>query len=190
MLIIFLIVISFCCHSSMQVFDDANDINGYYFGSDKSFTSVFVRLAGDTAFADFILFQKYPRDLLTDTLLWEPGNRKFFGHHTFILQKDKNYFVYTNENSMVFDKQLSIKIKPNESYYKNYLNEYKNSAFLYKYYKEYLKSKENKEEARKQFQKQLKEYGFETMMDTLNHKAFIEEVEKFKTKLHTLGRHP
>lgn len=47
----------------------------YYHG-----TGVFVKVNADTAIADFIFIQKYPRELLTDTLFYDEKTQTWDGY--------------------------------------------------------------------------------------------------------------
>lgn len=182
--IIFIVFLfSFCCNIQKQVLIDTKISDGYYYGNDKLFTNVFVKVAGDTALIDFILFQKYPRELLSDTLLYYASNHMFSGRTTNILLKNGRNYICTNQESMVFDKKVEIKLKPNETYYKKHINEYKNYAVWHQCYKEYLMNNDNKDDARMYFQVQSKKKNIKSMLDTYSHKYFLKELDKFKSEL-------
>ncbi len=156
---------------------------GYYYGSDKLFTNVFVKIVNDTAIIDFILIQKYPRELLNDTLLYNSDNQIFLGRISNLRINNDIKYVCNNEMSLIFGKNIKIRIKQNKAFYEKHIDEYKNYAVWYEFYKKYIDNYDNKEDARRYFQDQEKKYKIKLMLDTLKHKDFVEELEKFKNEL-------
>ncbi len=154
-----------CYNLSDQVFYDTKILNGYYYGNDKMFTSVFVKISGDTAFVDFIFFQKYPRELLSDTLFYQ-DNHIFTGRIVNILPESNKYYICTNQESKVFGNKVKIKIKSNELYYQKHIDEFKNYAVWHECYSEFMRKNDYKNEADKYFRELSKKNNIKLKIDT------------------------
>lgn len=174
---------SICWNSQKPAFIEAKISDGYYYGNDKLFTNVFVKVAGDTALIDFIFYEKYPRELHSDTLLYNAINHMFFGRTSNILKKNGGNYICTNQESMIFGKKVEIKLNSDESYYKMHLNEYKNYAVWHQCFKEYLNNNDNNDDARRYFQEQSKKKNIKLIIETYSHKDFLIELDKFKAEL-------
>lgn len=172
-----------CFCSGKQVFDTSKIPDGYYHGSDKLFKSVYVKIMNDTAIADFIYFQKYPRDLITDTLIYNESNKIWVGRSSKMYQKNDKYYVSLNELFVFGKTELRIKLK--EKYYKETIDEYKNIAVLHKFKEDYLNKSVNKEAAGKLFVEAGEKYGINKILKKLKHTDFLKELEKFKFELKT-----
>lgn len=188
MLILFLFstILNSCAHHSMPIKEQLAVIpNGYYHGNDKLFTNVFVDVRGNLAIADFILFDKFPRELITDTLLYNADSLAFLGQTSRIAVIDKN--IYISSQGQIFGKKIKLKITNNKTHYEEHINEYKNYAVWYETYIEYLVMNGNNEEAGKYFKEQGQEYQVKSKMDHLSHEDFLIELEKFKGHLRKFG---
>lgn len=168
-----------CCNTSRQVTVYARMSNGYYHGNDKLFTDAFVKVVDDTAFVDFILFEKYPRELLSDTLFYDSANQMFLGRISGIIFKNGRYHISTVKESIIFGKKAEIKLNPDELYYRNNINQRKNHVVWYQSYRAYMSNNNNKVEARKYFQEQGKKNSMKSMINTLSHADFLKALDKF-----------
>jgi hypothetical protein len=148
---------------------------GYYHGS-----GVFVHVKGDTVIVDFIFIQKYPRELMTDTLLYNVSNYKWMGRASSLYQKGDKCYIKVNDESSIFYTKKDILIKPDKDYYLKHINEYKNLALLHKCYEDYLNKSVNEGEAKKRFFELRKIYKLNTL---LRHPEFLIELDKFKSEL-------
>jgi len=153
----------------------SNIPSGYYHGS-----GVFVVVNNDTAIADFIFFQKYPRELMTDTLLYNESNHNWLGESSTLYEKKGKYYIRINDKSSLFYRKKDIRIKQDENYYKNHIDEYKNLAVLHKCYVDYLDVSKDKVDASKRFYELQKNYNLNQL---LNHSDFLKELKKFKSDL-------
>ena len=153
--------------------------DGYYYGSDRLFTNVFVKLAHDTAFADFIHVEKFPRALLTDTLLYDAGQNAWRGSTSKLYQKGNAWRIANNPPRFT----SGIKIKPDETYYKEHIDAQKNFALSRKDYEDYFRKNENNPEAAKKYAALESKYDIGHLSATLKHAEFLKEYEKFKAAL-------
>lgn len=156
--------------------------DGYYYGSDKLFNIAFLKMMKDTAIADFIVFQKFPRAVLTDTLLYNVANNIWLGRKSKLYQKKGKYHLATLTDSTTFGKS-DIRIYLDEALYKKKINEYKSLAVWREYYENNLKKNRNKEEVTRQFTALEKKYNLNKLAKTLIHSEFLVEFEKFKLEL-------
>lgn len=169
------------CSSIPNQFNAIDNIShGYYTGGDKLFTSVFVEVKNDTAIADFIFIQKYPRRLLTDTLSYSQNTRKWIGRSSILYQKGSNYYTRVTDSSSVFSAKTGMRIVMNTDYYKTHIDEYKNIAVWHECYEDYIRKSENKVEARKRFNELDKRYNLNKL---LIHFEFLKELKKMKSEL-------
>jgi hypothetical protein len=148
---------------------------GYYAGSDKLFNIVFLKVNKDTAIADFILVEKFPRDLYTDTLVYE-GNSFWKGKTTKLYHKKRAHYIASGQRPF----ESPIKIRPNEALYRKRIDVYKNLAMLNKDQELYLANKGSDEEARKIYEEIEARYEINKLANTLKHSDFLREYEKFK----------
>lgn len=178
---VFQLVLAICKLINFQQTAFSTDIfSGYYFGSDKGFKRVFLRINNHIAIADFIFVQKYPRELLSDTLLFDKSTNIWVGQYSILHEKDGKYYVRTKNASSIFATKKDIRIRLNEQYYKKNIDEYKNLAIWHKYYKDYLRENENKDYAMKRFYEIEKKYNLNKLQ---NHSCFLKEFERMKSEL-------
>lgn len=178
-----LIIIWFSCNSQKHAFIESKIDNGFYCGNDKLFTNAFVNVVGDTAFVDLILLEKYPRKLFTDTLIYNASYGSFIGSNTNFLLRNGRIYLCTNQDSLVFGKNLKIKLVRDDLFYEKHNNEYKNYAVWHQYFKEYLRNNDNREDARIYFFEQREKSDIESMIKTYSHANFLIELDKFKLEL-------
>lgn len=153
--------------------------DGYYYGSDGLFTIVFVKLAQDTAVADFIHVDKFPRALYTDTLLYDAGYNTWRGSISQLYQKGNAWRIATSPPRFA----SRIKIKPNEAYYKEHIDAQKNFALSRKDYEDYFRKNENNAAARIRYEELESKYDIGKLSSTLKHPEFLKEYQKFKAEL-------
>jgi len=168
-----------CSRPAMPGTAAAHAPGGYYFGSDRLFTTVFVKLAHDTAIADFIYVEKFPRALYTDTLLYNAGQNAWQGSISRLYQKRNSWRIATGSPHFA----SRIKIKPNETYYKEHIDAQKNFALFREDYEEYFKKNENNAAARTKYAELESKYDIGRLSQTLKHAEFLKEYEKFKAEL-------
>lgn len=177
-------IMIFCNNLSGQVNDDPKIPDGYYYGNDHLFTNVFVNVSYDTAFVDIIFIQKYPRDIISDTLFYNNDDLMFVGKITKILLHDGEKYIHTIEESTVFGKKFEIQLNSDEAYYKDHIDKYKNYASWYQCYSEFL-MKHNKGEARKYFRELEKKNDVKLIMDTCSYKDFVRTMNRIKKELNS-----
>lgn len=184
-MLILIMLINFCCHSINHGPFDVQLLNKYYYGNDRRFANVFVRVENNTAIVDFIFVQKYPRKLLTDTLVFDPDQHKFIGRYSNLFLSNGKCYVFSNEELLIFGEKRKIKVSLNESYYKNNINGLKNYAVWHQYYEQYINNN-NSIETKKTFQDFAERKQIKILLNNLKHEDFLKELEKFKVELELL----
>lgn len=153
--------------------------SGYYHGGDKISTGVFVKIESDKAIADFILKDKYPRELLTDTLYYRQNDNTWQGKVSEIYQKQEKYYVRSKATLFIFGSKKEIRIKTDENYYK-YIDEYKNLAVLHMFHDEYQKKNGDKANSEEHFQEILRKYNLSQVQ---KHENYLIELKKLESEL-------
>lgn len=149
--------------------------DGYFYGTDKLFSKVFVRVTNDKAVADFIHMEKFARSLYSDTLVYNAGNNTWTGKTATVVEKNGNYKISRGKSS--------ITIKANEAYYKEEADRLKNAGYARGYYEQYVMNSSNKEAAQMKYKELEKQYNIPQLASTLAHADFLKDYENFKTAL-------
>lgn len=150
---------------------------GYFYGTDKWFSKVFVQVTSGKAIADFVHVEKFPRSLYSDTLVYDAGTNTWTGKTATVVEKNGNYKITMRKGSS------SITIKANEVYYKEEANRMKNAGYARGYYEQYVMSSANREAAQAKYKELEKQYNIPELATTLQHVDFVKEYDKFKTVL-------
>jgi len=136
------------------------------------------------AIADFIYWDKFPRILLSDTLIFNEQDKIFLGKLSKLYIKKVNILLGTNDTSKIFNYKIEIKFSQDKFYKKKkVIDDYKKLAVLNNYFDEYLNKNINEVEAKKCFNEIQKKYLPKSKLDTLSFADFLKEFEKFKLEL-------
>ncbi|MFN5984342.1 MAG: hypothetical protein ACK476_05090 [Fluviicola sp.] len=140
--------------------------------------SIFVKLDKDIAYLEYIIIEKYPRNIEYDTLIKESEGKKFSGKKFDLLIQKKSQLISKNNLTR-------IKLKDNKSYYLQHRNELANSARVYSLKKLYTDTMQNHQSGTNLFQEKYSTFIKEQKINpsVLDHTIFIEKLEQFKTLL-------
>lgn len=169
--------ISGCSAQSVPGKEGTRMPDGYFYGTDKLFTEVFVKVTSDKAVADFVHIEKFPRSLYSDTLVYNAGNNTWTGKTATVMEKNGQYKIVAGKRNS------PITIQPNEAHYKEEADRLKNAGYARGYYEQYVKNSSNKEAADMRYKELEKQYNILQLATTLPHAGFLKEYEKFKTAL-------
>ncbi len=152
---------------------------GFYTGNGKLFIIAYVKVSQGRAVADIIYKDKFPRDLLTDTLVYVGSSNSW---------KDKATSLYNKKGSWYIDAQntlfaSSIKLETNEKQYREHIHQHKNLAFLRKAYIAYREQSSDKMKATETYEQLVKAFDLNAKASKLNHEAFLKEYENFISQL-------
>jgi hypothetical protein len=156
-------------------------LNGYYHGGDRFFRQAFVEIKDDSIIVSLILFDRYPRKLLNDVLLYNSNTQTWKGVNSILYKRQDKFFLrVTDSLSVFYSKEKDIKIKSDEQYYKRYVDEYRNIAVLHECFNAYLEKGTNKADRNRKFNELRKKYNLDKLR---KHSDFLKSLEEFKIEL-------
>ena len=180
--ILFIVLISVTSLSSVAQVPD-----GFYHGGDKLFSVVFLKKQGDTAFADFIHWDKFPRQLVKDTLVFNSTDQTWSGNFSRLATVKEKLVIDRKEGSVteinypLFGRK-GLHIKENEKRYKEVYNEYTNLAVMNQYYRAYIEKNGETPEARKRYYSIYEKSQLDSIK-LLDHQAFLLAHKRFTAEL-------
>lgn len=145
---------------------------GYQFN-----VKIFVKLDKDIAYLEYIIIEKYPRNIEYDTLIKE-SEGKFIG-------KKFNLLIQKKSHLIAKDNLTRIKLKDNKSYYLQHRNELANFARVYSLNKQYTDTMQNHQAGTNLYQEKYSAFIKEQKINpsVLDHTIFVEKLEQFKSIL-------
>lgn len=122
--------------------------DGLYSGS-NGWNLVFVKISNDSAYADFIHIEKFPRELHSDTLQFDDASQSWKSNKGSLTQNGVYYSITTKYNCETCSQPVPVtinqKIKTDKKLTQAYIDTYKNYAFLnMKQHEHMIKSRPNK----------------------------------------------
>jgi hypothetical protein len=117
---------------------DPKITNGYYRGAVFMF-SIFMRVSGDTAFVDFVAWDKYPREVAADTLYYSEVENAWQGKYSVLISRDDKQYLRHREQSSrhILAPKADYRVKPEEKFDGRKVDS-RNSAMLNNYYLNFL----------------------------------------------------
>jgi hypothetical protein len=167
-----------CTAQSGKVKSSASLPPGYYTGREL-FNQVFVKVEQGTVIADHIFIEKFPRDLLTDTLVPQKDQSEWKGKWTSLYTKGGRWYISTKQPFFA----STIRIKVNEGYYKEQINKKKNAALLEKERFNYQQKSADKGGSQAYFDSLKNQYGLDEKVNVLTHADFLKVYEQFRIAL-------
>lgn len=148
-----------------------------YFVGYKFNVNIFVKLDKDIAYLEYIIIDKYPRNIEYDTLIKE-SEGKFTG-------KKFDLFIQKKSHLIAKDNLTRIKLKDNKSYYLQNRNELANFARVYSLNKQYTDTMQNYQAGTNLFHEKYSTFIKDQKINpsVLDHTIFTEKLEQFKTIL-------
>jgi hypothetical protein len=117
---------------------DPQITKGYYRGA-VFMLNVFVRVSDDTAFVDFVVWDKYPREVTADTLYYSQVGNAWQGKYSVLISRDDKHYLRHHEQSSrhILAQNQDFRIKPEEKFDGRKVDS-RNSAMLNSYYLHFL----------------------------------------------------
>lgn len=168
-LLLFSAITLFVAACSPAVYTDIAMPQGYYAGSDYLFSTIFLKVDKDTAFADLVQIEKFPRNLHSDTLLYTDG--RWTGASTQLFRKNGKYFVRMNA--------MKMKVKQDEVYYLSHSDQVRNSGMARSVYE----SIAGNDSTKLKHERLAEKYKLQEMINTMKHADFVKAFAAFKTEL-------
>lgn len=152
--------------------------DGYYRGS-VFLLNVFMRVSGDTAFVDFVSWDKFPRDVRVDTLYYNLQHDSWTGKYTELTTKREKHYIRQKEQSPspILGEKVDLRMKSEEELDSRKVDP-RNRAMLNAYYLEFLK-KHNTPEKRLLYYQAL----YQMVTKHADHDLFRKQFEMYRTTL-------
>jgi hypothetical protein len=118
---------------------DVNVPEGRYIGS-VFLLNVFMRVSGDTAFVEFVSWDKYPREVTVDTLYHSELRDSWTGRYSLLTSDDQKYYIRHNPQAPfpILAEKMKLRMRREDQVYRKKVDS-RNLAMLHAYYREYLK---------------------------------------------------
>lgn len=183
MSIVLLAGLQSCNAQSIPAQSESKLPEGYYTGvaGNYNFKRVFLQVSSHIAIADFIIDDKGPRDLYSDTLQYDLNNKTWKGKTSRLFQKKAAWYIATNEPAF----ETEIKLKADEAFYKKENNWYKNAAVTQRHFVSYINQSTNRQKSLSNYNALRDKYELLTRERSLDHREYLKTFEKFKTELST-----
>ncbi|RZS71480.1 hypothetical protein EV199_3383 [Pseudobacter ginsenosidimutans] len=158
---------------------------GFYRGG-NGWDLLFLKISNDSAYADFIHMEKFPRELHSDTLLYHPSTQSWKSKKGELSQQGKYYSIkssYTcNTCTMPVEVKIHHKIIADKKLTQSKIDTYKNYAYVNMQHHFYvMKDTVNR---RKVHYYQLKEkHLFFDSLELMSHEELLAAYEKFRALL-------
>lgn len=153
--------------------------DGYY--ENWAYTpTLYLKISHDTAFADFMIIEKFPRSLSSDTLFYEPSGKNWKSNNWMLLQSGAYYElspIYSDGNR---HKALVRKIRTNKLLNKQTVDRNKNYAFVNLEQSRYQKGSNNTN----RFYQIKQKYAFFDSLDIMSHEQLLISFKKFREELY------
>ena len=160
--------------------------NGFYTGSNGFETIAYVAIDKNSAIADFILFDKFPRELFSDTLVLDEKTNDFFGRFCKLHQINYKIHLTTIDTLRIFGRTINIEISLNEKYYTEVIDEYKNLATWSKFEYWCFTNPEYTSDILTDLKFLKSKYTISSKISTFKYKDFLEELKKIKRETDSL----
>lgn len=153
--------------------------DGYYENWAYSPT-LYLRISQDTAFADFITIEKFPRHLESDTLFCEPSGKSWKSKQWKLMQSGAYFVIFPIFSDNYKHKIALRRIRTNKLLSKRTVDRDKNYAFV------------NMEQGRYQqgsndtgrFNRIKEKYTFFDSLNILTHEELLFRFQKFREELY------
>lgn len=152
--------------------------NGYY-ENWKYSPTLYLKISNDTAFADFIIIDKFPRNLISDTLFYNSA-AKYWKSEQNILQQSGAYYEFFNISNQGRRKVVIRTIRTNKLLNKKTVDRTKNYAYVNREQTKYQQVATD----RSRYNRIRQKFGLFDSLEIMSHEELIIAFEKFKVELY------
>ncbi|MBO9633130.1 MAG: hypothetical protein J7578_08420 [Chitinophagaceae bacterium] len=155
--------------------------DGYYESRDH-YEVLYLKISKDSAFADFMYLEKFPRYLRSDTLLYDPAAKKWVNEKFSLYQPGEYYELsnYRKRDTQHRVHPVIYHIRANKKLNKRLVDTDKNYAYVHAEQSKYQFS--GRDPNRYQLLRQ--KYGLFDSLSILSHEELLAAFKKFKEELY------
>lgn len=179
------VALSSCYFKPTKFAANSRPNNGFYRSGD-GWSATFFQVNGDTVLADFILIDKFPRELESDTLYYDPSSQSFRSQKGQLSQQGKIYQYVSSYicNTCSVEKRYNIKsyLRSDKKLTRQYIDSYKNYAVVNEFHSFTIRQDTLSRINPKYYELKEKVPLFSNL-NTMSHAAFLKEFELFKKEL-------
>ena len=155
---------------------------GYYMGNDGLFVMAYVKVDGEKVYADYVHFEKFPRDLYSETLALDLSDSSYVGSNSRLYEENGKYYIAIERKGGAFGK-MKIRLKHNEKGYKSGIEKNRNYAVFNKFYVEYVDANKEDKNARSRFWDFYNKKQIGKEIESLKHDDFLVRFEEYRKEL-------
>lgn len=159
--------------------------NGFY-RSGNGFSTTFFQVIGDTVYADFILIDKFPRELESDTLYYSAASQSWKSNKGQLAQEGRIYqytSVYTC-NTCSVEKEYNIRseLKKDKKLTRQHIDSYKNYAVVNEFHS-FLIRQDTLSRINPNYYELKEKVPLFSNLNNISHAEFLKEFAQFKKQV-------
>lgn len=176
-----IIIVCISCLSQKEVLT-MNRLSESYYVSQEGNPHVFIKAEQNSVFVDFVLWDKFPRQLLSDTLYFDDNTHSYIGVFSTICSNNGKICVYVNKDHTNFFHHIpqKIYIKEDVIEYNKNINE-KNYAVWQELAIEY--QEKTGDSLLIHFHKVGQQRDIKKKLDSYSFAEFVKEIDKCRILL-------
>lgn len=174
------------CYFKPTKFEANSRLDNGFYRSGNGFSTTFFQVNGDTAYADFILIDKFPRELESDTLYYNPSSQSWKSNKSQLAQAGKIYqytSVYTC-NTCSVEKEYNIRseLKKDKKLTRQYIDSYKNYAAVNEFHS-FVIRQDTLSKINPKYYELKEKVSFFSNLNSISHAEFLKEFTQFKKEV-------
>lgn len=178
----FLILLAGCYFKATRFPPNTKLAEGLYRGGD-GWDLVFLKISKDSVYADFIHLEKFPRELHSDTLQYNPATSSWKSITGSLVQTGDHFIITTRYNcetcSQPVPVTINLKIIADKKLTKAYIDSYKNYAYVNMQHHHYLK-KDTLNRRRVHYYQLKEKHLFFDSLHLMTHERLLVVYKKFQ----------
>ncbi|HVK49194.1 MAG TPA: hypothetical protein VM488_15145 [Pseudobacter sp.] len=174
------------CYFKPTKFAANSRLQDGFYRSGNGWANTYFRVSGDTAFADFILIDKFPRELESDTLYYHVASQSWKSHKGQLAQQGKlyQYTSYYTCNTCSVEKQYNIKseLRKDTKLNQQYIDTYKNYAVVNEFHS-YVIRQDTLSRINPKYYTLKEKVPLFSNLNSISHAEFLKEFARFKKEV-------
>lgn len=174
------------CFSKATKFPVSSKLPAGLYRGGKGWDLLFLKIRRDSAYADFIHIEKFPRELHSDTLLYDPSTQSWKSKKSELSLQDKYYSIkssYTCKTcTMPVEVKIEHKIIADKKLTQVKIDSYKNYAYVNMQH-HFFVVRDTMSRRRVHYYQLKEKHLFFGSLDTMPHEKLLAAYEKFRSVL-------